>query len=279
MLDQDNRVPKNKYQRRLWLILERPNSSLIGRIIAFFSVVIVVLSVLIMCLETVVDSKSHERQLSLKIKPKINLTPTDYNYEESLLTPGERRTEFFLLELLCNSMFTIEIALRLIATPNKLKFLKEISNIIDIIAVLPFWTTILLNNASFRSLSKVSSVNQTKRQNNQYGLSVLRILRLTRVLRILKLSRHVRVLHLMGRILYECVYEIILLLTFLAINIVIFSSFMYYIELHALGEMSPFLSKFFMFFNFFFLLLVVAIFGVISRMVYFVLSQFSESRL
>lgn len=91
-------------------------------------------------------------------------------------------------------------------------------------------------------MTQIVSSN-AKRQSNQYGLSVLRILRLTRVLRVLKLSRHIRVLNIMGRILYECVYEIVLLLTFLAINIIIFSSLIYYIELHALGEMSPFLSK------------------------------------
>lgn len=92
--------------------------------------------------------------------------------------------------------------------------------------------------------STLAAVTPKAKQSNQYGLSVLRILRLTRVLRILKLSRHIRALNIMGKILYECIYEIVLLLTFLAINIVIFSSLMYYIELHALGEESPFLSNF-----------------------------------
>ena len=88
--------------------------------------------------------------------------------------------------------------------------------------------------------STLSPTNPKK--TNQYGLSVLRILRLTRVLRVLKLSRHIRTLNIMGKIFAQCIYEIILLLTFLTINIVIFSSLMYYIELQVLGEKSPFIS-------------------------------------
>ena len=46
----------------------------------------------------------------------------------------------------------------------------------------------------------------------------------------------------MGEILRECAFEIVLLLTFLAINIVIFSSLIYYIELYAMEDKSPFIS-------------------------------------
>jgi hypothetical protein len=47
---------------------------------------------------------------------------------------------------------------------------------------------------------------------------------------------------IMGEILRECAFEIVLLLTFLAINIVIFSSLIYYIELYAMEDKSPFIS-------------------------------------
>jgi hypothetical protein len=224
----------------------------------------------------------------------------------------ERRFEYYVLELACNLVFTIEISLRLLAAPSRLRFLKGFANIIDIVAIVPFWTAILINQlnifslgssasaatsnqftmfnyATYRigdaisssstptstptmsstlsslivSMSSISysaasmqapsgmstlstvtpSTTSTRRPHgNQYGLSVLRVLRLTRVLRVLKLSRHIHALNIMGKILYECMYEIILLLTFLAMNIVIFSSFMYYIELQALGDASPFIS-------------------------------------
>jgi hypothetical protein len=253
------KAPKNSAQRYLWLLLERPNRSLFGRIVAFFCLLIVILSVTIMCLETLSDS----------IDKKANLKNSN-NPEEAALGESERRIEFFVLELVCNTVFTIEVFFRLIAAPNKIQFLKSFLNILDILAILPFWANLALtymnnrneyklieslktNNGDnldfmFRSNNSITVISTTvsikTRQKNQYGLSVLRILRLTRVLRVLKLSRHIRALNIMGKILYQCVYEIILLLTFLAINIIIFSSLMYYIELHALGEKSPFISKY-----------------------------------
>ncbi|CAF1058574.1 unnamed protein product [Brachionus calyciflorus] len=221
-------LTKNKFQQKLWILLEKPNSSLLGRIIAFFGLLVVILSVAVMCLETVVESQN-----------RSNSNPDDLELEE-------RNILFFILELFCNSIFTIEIILRFIATSDKISFIKNFSNLIDFIAILPFWTILMLNNHNFLNfLILINLYSQSiakKRQSNQYALSVLRILRLTRVLRVLKLSRHIQILNVMGKILYECVYEIILLLTFLTINIIIFSSLIYFIELDSLGENSPFIS-------------------------------------
>lgn len=279
-------VPANKYQKRLWLIMERPGTSILGKCVAFFCLITVITSVVIMCLETMEENKSNSTMIvQSKFSSNHRYTSSSSTVNEDYETM-ERKIEYFLLELVCNLIFTIEITLRLIASPDRKKFLKGFPNIIDIIAILPFWTALLMNNlnstSNFRIFNfatvRVSTVTSrtplattsdlsessfslatttattalsslisstTKRPQNQYGLSVLRILRLTRVLRVLKLSRHIRALNIMGKILYECMYEIVLLVTFLGINIVIFSSFIYYIELQALGDASPFLSKLF----------------------------------
>lgn len=219
-------LPKNKYQLALWTFLERPNSSILSQIFAFFGLLVVITSVVIMCLETVVESQ------------------TRYSYDEEKMNLEERNIAFFILEFFCNSVFSFEFCLRFIASPNKIPFLRNFLNFIDIIAVVPFWTVLIINNQTFFNLLNINDdVESKKRLSNQYALSVLRILRLTRVLRVLKLSRHIQILNVMGKILYECIYEIVLLLTFLTINIVIFSSLMYYIELDTLGEKSPFISE------------------------------------
>ena len=59
---------------------------------------------------------------------------------------SERKIEFFVLEIICNTIFTIEIIFRFIASPNKFAFIKSFSNSLDIIAVLPFWTNIAINH-------------------------------------------------------------------------------------------------------------------------------------
>lgn len=218
--------PKNKYQLALWTLLEKPNSSVLGRLIAFFGLLIVILSVVIMCLETVVDSQV--RSINNENNSEIK----------------DRNIIFFVLEFFCNSVFTIELILRFIVSPNKFQFIKNFLNVIDFIAVVPFWTVLIINSQVVMNFLNLHyELESRKRNNDQYGLSVLRILRLTRVLRVLKLSRHIQIINVMGKILYECTYEIVLLLTFLSINIIIFSSLIYFIELDALGENSPFISK------------------------------------
>jgi potassium voltage-gated channel Shaker-related subfamily A protein 10 len=252
--DTDDDLPSNKYKKYVWQILEQPNKSTFGRFIAFICIATVILSIITICLETVIEAN---------IKPQFYKDSRDFTFEQysdtdlfnaftsllkyeynnksistqlSLLLSTERKIEFFIIEFVCNSIFTIEIILRLIVTKQKIKLLKGFSNIIDIIAIMPFWIILCLNYLPF------FISNNDKTQFNQYGLSILKVLRLTRILRILKLSRHIRVLNIMGKILYECIPEIILLLTFLAVNIVIFSSFIYYIELDSLGEKSQFIS-------------------------------------
>lgn len=261
--DDEENIPQNKYQKYLWYLFERPNSSLLGRIIAMVCLATVILSVLIMCLETLItDTAKSTSSMSTKESAHITNKTSKYRYfalrssddkyshlNQTAEDPSIfslRRAEFFIIELVCNSIFTIEIFIRIIAAPDRLKFLRNFTNIIDIVAIVPFWGSIIFNNLYHRFYYS-ASLATSKRSSSQYGLSVLRILRLTRILRVLKLSRHIRALNIMGQILYACFYEIILLVTFLAINIIIFSSLMYYIELYALGDNSPFISSLFFF--------------------------------
>lgn len=163
--DDDEEMPKNKYQRYLWLLLERPNKSILGRIIAFTCLVTVIISVTIMCMETVVSPPSspqsnYEKFTTTPPLPITNQSTIDFypattpmvaepTKDDFAFSTSERRVEFFTLELICNSLFTIEIVVRIIAAPKKLKFMKSFSNIIDIVAVVPFWSTLVLNNLNF----------------------------------------------------------------------------------------------------------------------------------
>lgn len=248
--EDEHKMPKNRLQRWLWILLERPNKTLLGRLIAIVCLITIICSVVLICVESVYDSGIKTHRTNQEFRLKHNITDdsdkriNEYDFKFKI---GDRRFEFFVLEFIFNSIFTIEIFFRMLSAPKKSKFFTSFTNLIDILSIMPFWSSILVNNSHFFYWKifgveeyLVSSKSATS---NQYGLSILRVLKLTRILRILKLSRHVRALNIMGRILKECVYEIVLLLTCLGINIVIFSSLIYYIESYALGEMSPFLSK------------------------------------
>ena len=247
---EEETMPKNKYLRFIWLLFERPNSSWLGSIVAFICLITIIVSIITMCIETM--WKTADDTNKSKNSPNVSAISTSGGggSDEFTFFPDVRLKAFFIIEFICNSIFTLEILLRAVSAPNKIEFFKNFSNLIDLISIIPFWITLFLNNLNFfysklfYSINVISSNGKTKLKSNQYGLSFLKILRLTRIVRVFKLSRHIRTMKIMGEILKECAFEIVLLLTFLAINIVIFSSLIYYIELYAMEDKSPFISKF-----------------------------------
>jgi Ion transport protein len=84
---------------------------------------------------------------------------------------------FFVIETTCSIWFTIELILRLIACPDKLRFVKDCKNVIDAIAVVPYYIT-LVNVLTTMSCSGAKS---------SASLSFLRVVRLVRVF---KLTKH-----------------------------------------------------------------------------------------
>ena len=116
------------------------------------------------------------------------------------------------------SVFTAEYLLRLYASDNRLKFLVNKMNIVDLLAVAPFYVILLFQHLFPGSSSAVEKAS---------GLMVLRMLR---VFRILKLSRHSKHMRQMGRALKRAIVDLgFLLFAFLLTNI-LFSSVLYYIE-------------------------------------------------
>jgi len=91
-------------------------------------------------------------------------------------------------------------------------------NILDFLAILPFYLELILNRAGLT------------------GLRVVRIVRLTRVFRIFKLSRYSMGLKVMILSLKKSAQALYLLIFFLLIGVVMFGSVMYYVEKGELDE-------------------------------------------
>lgn len=198
-------LPTNTLQRKLWELFEHPDTSLVATILVLFSIFMIVAAVL----SSIIESS---------VKQDYLMQPVSYdeNPNEASTAVGSVRTTkdpWFLLEVIFNSWFTLEFLIRLFASPNKCQFLTGLLNVVDLVAVLPFYITLALDS------SKSNSV------------TVLRVLRIIRVFRMFKLSRYSRSLQVIGYCVRESIRELGLLVLCLFLSVVVSSSLLYYAEL------------------------------------------------
>uniref|UniRef100_A0A3Q0KUR5 Putative voltage-gated potassium channel n=1 Tax=Schistosoma mansoni TaxID=6183 RepID=A0A3Q0KUR5_SCHMA len=126
---------------------------------------------------------------------------------------------FFLIETICIIWFTFELLIRFASSPEKIAFFKNIMNFIDIVAIIPYFITV-----------GTMVADESKSQNQAMSLAILRVIRLVRVFRIFKLSRHSKGLQILGQTLKASTRELGLLVFFLLICVILFSSAVYFAE-------------------------------------------------
>ncbi|KAF7707585.1 hypothetical protein HF521_018803 [Silurus meridionalis] len=204
-------MPTSEFQRQVWLLFEYPDSSRAARLIAIISVMVIIVSIVIFCLETLPEFKSSGDVPGRKATGNETI--------EEVLHGNPFTDPFFLLETLCIGWFSFEMFMRFISCPSKFAFYKDIMNTIDIVAIVPYFITLGLELAENRANAQQAA-----------SLTVLRVVRLVRVFRIFKLSRHSKGLQILGRTLHASMREMALLIFFLIIGIILFSSAVFFAE-------------------------------------------------
>lgn len=170
-----------KWKRKMWQLFDNPTSTRLALAISLFIMFLILLSTFNFLIETM---------------PQWVKEPPP---------------PFFYIEAVCIAVFTVEFSIRLWACPNKKKFWKGPLNVIDFLAIVPFYIELASGGGTG-------------------GLAVLRVIRLTRVFRIFKIGRYASSFLVVLKAISRSVDGFFLLLFFLSCGMILFSSFMWYAE-------------------------------------------------
>ena len=173
-------LPTNVVLAKIWLWFEYPKCSKVAKVVATFSVTFIAISIYALCAETI---------------------------------PDKTATDSETLESICIAWFTLEFLLRLVSCPNKLKFMFDILNLIDLAAIVPYYVDLALDD--FDANKKVVG------------------LRLLRLCRLFKLARHLDELKVLVKTVRSTWRELCMILFFIFITTAIFSGWTFYVEYEA----------------------------------------------
>lgn len=119
-------------------------------------------------------------------------------------------TLFYTLEWVFTILFTIEYLLRLYSVGKPLRYATSFFGVVDLLAILPTYLSLLFAGAHF--------------------VSVIRVLRVLRVFRVLKLAQYVQESNVIARALYSSRRKITVFLFSILALVIVLGSFIYLIE-------------------------------------------------
>ncbi|KAG8442291.1 hypothetical protein GDO86_011185 [Hymenochirus boettgeri] len=193
-------------------MVENPHSGIPGKIFACLSVSFVAITAVSLCISTMPDLRE----------------------EEDRGECSQKCFNIFVLETVCVAWFSLEFVLRFIQAESKCVFLRTPLNIIDMMAILPYYITLIVDALSG---GKGGAGNNYL---EKVGL-VLRVLRALRILYVMRLARHSLGLQTLGLTVRRCTREFGLLLLFLCVAMALFSPLVYLAE-NELGAKQEFTS-------------------------------------
>ncbi|VDD84530.1 unnamed protein product [Mesocestoides corti] len=188
------------------------------------SVVCVILSIVAYCLKTVSSFRlpvirlTHGRHFNITFNVSSaarSAFPDPFSIASSE-PPESLNVVFLYMEFVCNVWFLLEFFIRLVVTDDLLKFLRSPLNIIDIAAVISFYTELF--------------VDLTVEHTPGVAKSALELFSIVRVMRLFKLTRYISGLKILILTFKASAKELSLLVFFLMVFIVLFAALVFYAE-------------------------------------------------
>ncbi|CAB3400352.1 unnamed protein product [Caenorhabditis bovis] len=192
------------------------DGSLLSTLFTFGSISFVLISVIGLVLGSI-----HEFQVPVFKNETNSERIQNLSSVDNDVVIWEPHPVFGAVETVCIIWFTVEFILRLAVTPNRVAFLVGIMNIVDMIAIIPFYLelTLALFGIDIASLSDIKG-----------ALLVVRVLRVLRVVRILKLGRYSSGMRTFALTLKSSARQLGMMGMVLSTGVVFFSTLLYFVE-------------------------------------------------
>ncbi|KAK2544587.1 potassium voltage-gated channel subfamily G member 3 isoform X2 [Columba livia] len=175
-----------KWLERMRRTFEEPTSSVAAQVLATVSILFVIVSMVVLCASTLPEWRAPENR-SMEEHSRI-------------------------IEAICIGWFTAECIVRFIVSKNKCEFVRRPLNIIDLLAITPYYISVLM------------TVFTGENSQLQRAGVTLRVLRMMRIFWVIKLARHFIGLQTLGLTLKRCYREMVMLLVFICVAMAIFSA-------------------------------------------------------
>jgi len=140
--------------------------------------------------------------------------------EDFYSTGDEKSPIQIVIEMIdssCVVFFTIEFGIRLITSPNKMRFFKCGMNWVDFLALIPFYANLFLQQLD--DIEILAKAGKT-----------VRLLRVLRIIRIFKLIRHFAGLQSLVSTVFEAYKELQLLMFLVMVCELVFAVLLFYAE-------------------------------------------------
>jgi hypothetical protein len=225
------RLPKNRFRRHLWATMEYPNYSIMAKVVNIISLLMIVLSTIILAVETLPQYNAFEditcdepQSLSNNsIAIKSNYTNETVSNLSATINDCQIyfQSPFFIIQTICVGFFTIELLLRIISAPSILSFIKNIMNWIDVLAIVPYFIILGIRLAGLENQVNVTSY---------VGLRLLRVLRLIRIFKFYRVFKNVKSLRVLAATLRQSIPDFIIMIVILTLSSFLFGAATYYAE-------------------------------------------------
>ncbi|KAK3789806.1 hypothetical protein RRG08_036099 [Elysia crispata] len=227
--------------RVVWRFFIEPTSSIAAQGYAYFSLFVIILSIFSFCAQTHSVFRVQEKVLTLRTSvSQLTTSPTSTpaSLSNSSTTIGPNGDVFdveyrdvahpalYITDQICLLYFFIELVIRLVVSPAKVRFLTRPITVIEILALLPDIVD---------GLIRVITSSNYEYEKVMEGLNFLKLLR---IMRILRLMRQVPGLWILFYTLKASVADLLLLLMFVSVGMLISASLVYFAERHAQSDFS-----------------------------------------